>query len=68
MIFITLAKLRIRLPEDDADASKHVGVLMIHKILLIHIYICCAFVGLDIKLTAMFTVTNALIHTANYNK
>jgi len=29
---------------DDADASKHVAVLTIYKILLI--YICCAFVGL----------------------
>jgi len=36
-----------RLPEDDADASKHVGVVMVYKILLMYIYIyicvcvCC---------------------------
>jgi hypothetical protein len=35
------------LPEDDADESKHVGVLTIYKILLI--YVCCAFVGLGNK-------------------
>ena len=29
----------LRLPEDDADASKHVGVLTTYKILLIYIYI-----------------------------
>ena len=29
------------MPEDDADDSKHVGVLTIHKILLIYmLYIC----------------------------
>ena len=41
---------RRKFPEDDADASKHVGVLTIYKILLtyiyIFIYICCSFVGL----------------------
>ena len=31
------------------DASKHVAVLMIYKILLIYIYICCASVGMDSK-------------------
>jgi len=35
----------IILPEDDADVSKHVGVLMIYKISLT--YVCCAFVVLD---------------------
>jgi len=29
MIFVTLASRRIKLREDDADASKHVGVLTI---------------------------------------
>jgi len=29
----------MRLPENDADAAKHVGVLMIRKILFIYIYI-----------------------------
>ena len=38
----------IRVPEADADASKHVGVLTTYKILL-YIYICCALVGLDNK-------------------
>jgi len=37
----------------DADASKHVGVLTIHKVLLIYIYIYCAFVGLDKKMCKM---------------
>jgi hypothetical protein len=35
------------IPEDDAYALKHLGVLMIYKIL---INICCAFVGLDNKI------------------
>jgi len=48
MIFVTSG---VRLHEDDADASKHVAVLTIYKILLI--YICCAFVGLDNKLYKM---------------
>ena len=47
----------IRLPEGDPDASQHVGVLTIFKIIYIYIYIyvcvcvCvyCAFLGLDIK-------------------
>ena len=46
--FVTLLSTRLRLPEDDADALKHAGVLT--KILLIYIYICCAFVGLKNKL------------------
>jgi hypothetical protein len=33
------------IPEDDAYALEHLGVLTIYKILLINI--CCAFVGLD---------------------
>ena len=37
----------LKTPEDDADASKRVGVLTIYKILLI--YMCCAFVGLGNK-------------------
>jgi hypothetical protein len=37
----------MRLPEGDVDASKHVGVLTVCKILFI--YVCCAFVGLDNK-------------------
>jgi hypothetical protein len=49
--FVTLASTRLRLPEDDADSLKYVGVLMIYKILHIYIYICCAFVGLDNKLS-----------------
>ena len=36
-----------RLPEGDAGALKHAGLLTIYKILLINI--CCAFVGLDNK-------------------
>jgi len=38
-------------PEDDADVSKHVGVLVKYKILFMYIY--CAFVGLDNKLYKM---------------
>jgi len=33
-----------RLPEDDAGALKHIGLLTIYKILLINI--CCALVDL----------------------
>jgi hypothetical protein len=36
------------LPEEDAGASKHVGVLTIYKILFIYIY--CEIVGLDNKM------------------
>ena len=39
------------LPEDDADALKHEGVLTIYKLLLINI---CAFLGLDNKLYKMY--------------
>ena len=46
--FVTLANRSVRLPADDADASKHVGVLAIYKILLT--CVCCAIVGLDNKL------------------
>jgi hypothetical protein len=42
-----------RLPEGDTGASKHVGVRTVYKILLICIYIYCAFVGLDNKLDKM---------------
>jgi len=49
---VTLPSTRLRLPEDDADASKHVGVFTIYKILLIYIYVC-AFVSLDNKLYKM---------------
>jgi hypothetical protein len=41
----------LRLPEDDADALKHVGVLTIYTTLLIQNY--CAFVGLDNRLYIM---------------
>jgi hypothetical protein len=34
----------VRLAEDDADASKYVGVLTTYKMLII--YICCVLVGL----------------------
>ena len=37
--FVTLASTGLRLPEYDADAVKHVGMLTINKILLIYIYI-----------------------------
>jgi hypothetical protein len=37
---VTSVSTRLRLPEDDEDASQHVGVLIIYKILLIYIYIC----------------------------
>ena len=39
----------LRLPEVDVDASKHLGVLTIYKILLIYMCVCCAFVGLNNK-------------------
>ena len=34
-----LLHVSVCLPEDDADASKHVGVFTIHKILLMYIYV-----------------------------
>jgi hypothetical protein len=50
--FCNFSKIeRLRLPEDDAGALKHVRVLTIYKILLINI--CCAFVGLDNELYKM---------------
>jgi len=48
--FITSLSTRLRLPDDDADALKHVGVLTIYEILLMYM---CAFVGLDNKLYKM---------------
>ena len=36
---------KLRLPEDDADALKHVGGFMIHKILLLYIYIYVLCIG-----------------------
>jgi hypothetical protein len=36
------------IPEDDAYALKHLGVLTTYKILLINI--CCALIGLDNKI------------------
>jgi len=41
MIFVTLANTSIRFTEDVADALKHVGLFMLHKIFLkyIHIYV-----------------------------
>jgi hypothetical protein len=51
----------IRLPVDDTDALKHVGVLNIYKILLIFIY--CAFVDLVNKLYKMYgTYIKITIH------
>jgi len=34
--FVTLASTMLRLPEVDADALKHVGVLTVYKLLLIY--------------------------------
>jgi hypothetical protein len=54
---VTLPSTRLRLPEDDEDASKHAGVLMIYKILILYIYIyVCAFVVLDNKLNKMHSM------------
>ena len=44
--FVTLANTKLRLPEDDADASQHVGLL----INIIDFHICCAFVVMDNKI------------------
>ena len=41
-------KLNLRLSEDHTEALRYLGVLTIHKMLLI--YICCAFDGLDNRL------------------
>jgi hypothetical protein len=51
-IFINMI---LYIPDDDADALKDVGVLMICKILLINI--CCAFVvGLDNKIQILVDI------------
>jgi hypothetical protein len=39
---LTLVSTNLRLPEDDADALKHIRVLTIYKVLL-YIYIYCIF-------------------------
>jgi hypothetical protein len=46
--FVTSISTRLRISEDDADALKHLGVLICN--ILLYIYICCAFVGQDNKL------------------
>jgi hypothetical protein len=56
---LRLILIRIRLPEDDADALKHEGVLMKYKVLLI--YICCTFVGLDNKLYKMHGTESQIV-------
>ena len=61
---LRLILIRIRLPEDGADALKHVGVLTTYKILLI--YICCTFVGLGNKLCKMHsTYIKIVLFTVN---
>jgi hypothetical protein len=48
---MTIANTRLRLPEDDADAPKHGGVLSVYKILFMYIYVYIyIYVGLDNKL------------------
>jgi hypothetical protein len=49
--FACMHSTRLRLPKDDADASKHVGIVTIYKILLINSRIGCAHVGLDTNCT-----------------
>jgi hypothetical protein len=53
VIFVNLTNKSIRLRADDADALKNAGVLTlyIYNIYIYTVYICCAFVGLDNKLT-----------------
>ena len=56
--------------EDDADVSKHVGVLTIHKILLIYMYIYVVhFFGLENKLYKMhgtyIRIKKGIIRNAN---
>jgi len=43
--FVTLVSTSFRLPEDDAAAFQHVGVLTN----IIYIYMCSEFVGMDNK-------------------
>ena len=40
----------LRLSEDDADASKYVGLLTVYEYKILLIYVCRAFVGLDNEL------------------
>jgi hypothetical protein len=49
--FVTLASTSLRLPEDEADALKHVEIFFIYRLLIT--YMCCAFVGSDNKLYKM---------------
>ena len=65
--FLSLASTSLRVPEDNADVLKHVGVLTIYKILYIYIYICvcvCSvFVGLDNKLYEIHCTYIKIIYT-----
>ena len=63
---------RIRLPESDTDASKHVGVLTIYKYCshthtYIYIYICCACVGLDDKLYKIYSTYIKIVSKLSVN-
>jgi len=58
---LRLILIRIRLPEDDADALKHVGVLTIYKILLKYIYIYIYVVHL---LVWIINCKRCMVHTS----
>ena len=49
------------LPEDDTDASKHVGVLRLHKILLIYINIYVVHL-----LVRIMNCTKCTVHTLKH--
>jgi len=58
---VTLANTGLRLPENDADALKHVRVLKIYKMLFIYLYIVCIcsiFFGLGNKSYSVGLATN----------
>ena len=54
----------IRLPEDDAGVSKHVGVLTMYKILFIYIYLC-VWGGVHF-LVWIINCTRCTVHTSTY--
>ena len=51
---LNLVSTSLRLPENDADALKHLGVLTMYKVLIyMCVCVCGAFFGLDNKLHKM---------------
>ena len=60
MIFVTLKNRSKRRPEDDADALKQVGVLMIYKIVYVYIQVVHLLVWI-------INCTRCTVHTSKYS-